>query len=131
MGLKRVSGKAREKRQSEKMRTALVVEADGDTLRFRRPVFPDLYTTREDVLAVRAEFPGMPDAFYKDVLSMGRCYLPDPTDDAGLDPVLGLAELAMGMPSVFVKIKNEFNAAFADVFDLAGAVDDAKNDLTQ
>jgi hypothetical protein len=131
LGLKRISGKAREKRQSEKMRTALVVEADGDTLRFRRPVFPDLYTTAEDVLAVRVEFPGLPDAFYKDVISMGRCYLADATDDAGLDPVLGLAELAMGMPSVFVDVKNKFNEAFADVFDLAAAVDEAKNDSTQ
>lgn len=114
---------------------ALVIEVEGEAMRFRPPSFPDVYVSEEEVMRVRMAFPGAPHAdFYRDAVMIGRCYLPEAEDirlaeeEGGkFDGVLAFAELAYTLPLAFVQIKAKFQETMNAAFDLAGAVESEKN----
>jgi hypothetical protein len=128
MGLKAIKSVPKnERREVLSIDLSIFTGQEGDKIQFREPCAADLFPDSSELKKLRIRFAEFPEAMLYQVMLMGRCYVPDPSD-AQVDesPMEAIGSLARANRSVYFHIAGEFIEAFPND-DIAARVSEAKN----
>ena len=104
---------------------------ESDVIRFREPAAADLFPDGAELKKLRISFAEFPEPMLYQVMLLGRCYVPEPSDaESDESPMTAIANLARANRAVYFHIAGTFVDAFPND-DISKRIGHAKNGSTE